>query len=144
MDYRKAWDEVKAMLVLALEEGEDCGYNNDSDTRKSGMYEAFKRVSDRMAKLESAIPGIIKVGDTVRVSNIGKVYSCYSEWIRANVESPFLAAKWARCRAIKSDAIGVVKVIAPHGNQDRDLAYIDVGKICFIIAIEGLELIEEG
>lgn len=142
MDYRKAWDEVKAKLEESLEEGYDNGYDDaESDSRESGMYEAYKRVLDHMKSLESTIPGIIKIGDTVRVSNSGEVYSCYSDWIRANVENPFLAAKWARCRAIKTGAIGVVRVIAPHDTQDRDLAYIEVGNVCFIMALEGLEKI---
>lgn len=143
MDYRKAWDAVKDMLELSLEEGEDRNFNDDSNTRESGMYEAYKRVFDHMTELESQIPGVIKVGDTVRVVNSGEVYSCYSDWIRANIENPFLAAKWASCRRLENDAIGVVKVIAPHGTQERDLAYIDVGKVCFIIALDGLELIKE-
>lgn len=144
MDYRKAWNAVKDMLELSVEEGEDRDFNDESGTRESGMYEAYKRVLDHMKELESQIPGVIKVGDTVRVVNSGKVYSCYSDWIRANIENPFLAAKWAYCRRIENDAIGVVKVIAPHGTQERDLAYIEVGKVCFIIAVEGLELIKEG
>lgn len=97
-----------------------------------------------VAECEKYFRKDIKVGDTVRVSNSGEIYSCYSDWIRANIENPFLAAKWAYCRRIENDAIGVVKVIAPHGTQKRDLAYIEVGKVCFIIAVEGLELIKEG
>lgn len=143
MDYRKAWDKVKAKLEESLEEGRDRGFDEGSETYYSGMYDAYKRVFDHVTELESQIPDVIKVGDTVRVVNSGEVYSCYSDWIRANIENPFLAAKWAYCRRLENDAIGVVKVIAPHGTQERDLAYIDVGKVCFIIALDGLELIKE-
>lgn len=142
MDYRKAWDEVKSKLEESIEEGLDNGYDKGSGTSfENGAYHAYKRVLDHMKELESKIPGVIKVGDTVRVSNSGEVYSCYSDWIQANIDNPFLAAKWARCRAIRNGAIGVVRVIAPHGDQDRDVAYIEVGNACYIMDLEGLEKI---
>lgn len=141
MDYRKAWDEVKAKLEESVQEGRDNGYDEGSETYQSGMYDAYKRVLDHVISLESQIPEDIKVGDTVRASNSGEVYSSYSDWIRFNIDNPFLAAKWAHCRAIKNGAIGVVRVIAPHGKQDRDVAYIEVGNACFMIALEGLEKI---
>lgn len=144
MDYRKAWDEVKAKLEESLEEGRDIGANDETDTRESGMYEAYERTLAHMKELESGIPGVIKVGDTVRVVDGDRVYQLYSAWIRANVGNPFLSARWAHCRRIREDAIGVVKVIAPHGEEDRDLAYIQVGNACYIIGLDGLELIAEG
>lgn len=144
MDYRKAWDEVKSKLEESIQEGRDNGYDEGSETYASGMYDAYKRVLDHVRSLESQIPKDIKIGDTVRVLNIGGLYPCYREWILQYITNPFLAAKWGRYRRLDSGSIGVVRYIAPHGTQDCNLAYIEVGNVCFIMALEGLELIEEG
>lgn len=54
MDYRKAWEAVKLKVEQSVEEGEDRRFNEDSDTRESGMYEAYKKILDHMIELESA------------------------------------------------------------------------------------------
>lgn len=144
MDYRKAWDEVKAKLEESVQEGRDNGYDEGSETYQSGMYDAYKRVLDHVISLESKIPGVIKVGDIVRVKNELEVYSSYTDWIRDHIDNPFLVAKWDHGRRLHRSAIGIVRVIAPHGMQNRDLAFIEVNNVCFIIALEALELIEEG
>jgi hypothetical protein len=147
MDYRKAWDEVKSKLDLAIAEGEDNGYDDtESATRESGMYEAYKRVYDDMVKLESEIVSKeIRVGDTVRVVNPGLCYSSYSGWIKENVENPLLAVRWAANRSLRKGETGLVRYLAPHSPGVKAMiAYIDVGNACFMIEINGLEKIGEG
>lgn len=143
MDYRKAWDEITDYLERGVEEGEACGYNNASDTRDSGLYEAYKRVLDLMRLLESKIPENIKVGDFVRVTDSAQIYPAFSEWIAKNIENPFLIVKWAKYSVLPKGASGIVRHIAPHGTQDRDLAYVEVGKSCFIVTLDSLEKIGE-
>ena len=144
MDYRKAWYDVKAMLERSLEEGEDRRFNEDADTRERGMYEAYKRVLDHVNNLEAKIPGVIKVGDIVRISDRKLCYDTYRDWITRNIKNPFLVARWADCRTPRYHASGVVRYIAPHGYHARDLAYVEIGNACYIIGVDGLELIEKG
>ena len=141
MDYRKAWNEVKAMLERSLEEGEDRRFNEDPDTRESGMYEAYKRVLDHVKKLEAADPEAIKVGDTVRIANSDLCFDAYRDWIVRNVKNPFLSARWGRYRVPPRDATGLVRYIAPHGYQGHTLAYVEVGNVGYIMQIDGLEKI---
>ena len=65
MDYRKAWEAVKLKVERSLEEGEDRRFNEDSDTRESGVYEAYKRIHDHMIELESE-----KTPETPEVSSM--------------------------------------------------------------------------
>ena len=140
MDYRKAWDEVKTLLEDAVQEGRDNGYDTGDETYHTGMYDAFKRILDNVVELESVIgSGEIEVGDTVRVANSGWLYPSYRDWILQNVTNPFFSARWARDRRLTQDATGVVRYVAPHGTQDRTLAYIEIDNVCFIVALEGLE-----
>lgn len=143
MDYRKAWDEIKTGLEGILGDMRDTGADKPvDDMRVYGMYEAYKNVLHDMTALESKIVSQeIEVGDTVRVIEPGLTYPCYSEWIRDNIDNPFLAAKWGRDRRLNPDATGVVRRIAPHGKFNRTLAYVEVGNVCFIIALEALEKI---
>lgn len=53
MDYRKAWDDINFMVVAAVEEGQFHGFDKGSENYYAGMYVAYKRVLDRMKKLES-------------------------------------------------------------------------------------------
>ena len=140
MDYRKAWDEVKSKLEDAVQEGRDNGYDEGAETYVSGKYDAYSTTLDHMIELESVIgSGEIEVGDTVRVANTGWVYLSYRDWILQNVTNPFFSARWARDRRLTQDATGVVRYIAPHGTQNRNLAYIEIDNMCFIVALEGLE-----
>lgn len=143
MDYRKAWDEVKAKLEESVEEGLDNGYDKGSGTSfENGAYHAYKRVLDHMKELESEVVSKeIRVGDTVRVVNGDLCYNVYQDWIKINVSNPFLAVRWAACRAIRNGAVGLVRYIAPHGQFDNVLAYIEVDNACYIMDLEGLEKI---
>lgn len=145
MDYRKAWDEVKSKLEESIQEGRDNGYDEGSETYASGMYDAYKRVLDHVISLESQIPEDIKVRDTVRVVNPDLCYPSYGDWIKQNVENPFLAVRWAANRVLRKGETGIVRYLAPHSPEDKTvIAYIDVGNACFMIRIDGLEKIVEG
>jgi hypothetical protein len=144
MDYRKAWDEVKAKLGESIEEGRDNGYDEGEETYPSGMYDAYKRVLDHMKELESQIPGDIKVGDTVRIVKLGLIYPSYVEWIRKNVTNPLLAARWDRDRRLRHTEIGVVRYVAPHSpGSMATIAYVEIGGGCYMVEINGLEKVEE-
>lgn len=145
MDYRKAWDEVKSGLVDAITEGQYHGYDGESENYYSGMYKAYKKILDKMIALESEdVTEGIKVGDTVRVVNPDLCYTSHVDWIKRNVNNPFLAVRWAANRATRRGLVGLVRYVAPHSPEnDALIAYVDIGHACFMIDVNGVEKVKE-
>lgn len=110
---------------------------------KGNFNEVFKKWLPEEVESVEEYDGI-KVGDTVSVVDPGKSYTTYREWVMRNVPNPILAARYAECRKVKNGVVGRVRYIAPHGRFDSILAYIDSGKICYLVSIDGLEKVEEG
>ncbi len=91
----------------------------------------------------------LKVGDKVKIINIGKMYSTYLEWVEKNVKSKKLQnlfdAGSYYLDGYEND-IFTVKANALHGlNSNLMLYYIqnDRTKKCYIIEKKGIELINE-
>lgn len=91
----------------------------------------------------------LKVGDKVKIINIGKMYSTYLEWVEKNVKSKKLQnlfdAGSYYLDGYEND-IFTVKANALHGlNSNLMLYYIqnDRTKKCYIIKKKGIELINE-
>lgn len=144
MDYRKAWDRVKSLVEDAVEEGQFNGYNGSrEDMRVYGMYQAYDRILNTTVELESeGVSEEIAVGDKVRVVNVDVVYPSYRDWVKKNIDNPFLALRWAVSRSLGGREIGVVKCLAPHGTQEGVIiAYIQIGDACYMIDVAGLEKI---
>ncbi len=91
----------------------------------------------------------LKVGDKVKIINIGKMYSTYLEWVEKNVKSKKLQnlfdAGSYYLDGYEND-IFTVKANALHNlNSNLMLYYIqnDRTKKCYIIEKKGIELINE-
>ena len=95
----------------------------------------------------------IRVGDIVKVTNPGKCYTTYVDWIGRNIKSVIEAACYVLGTPAERGGVYKVIAIAPHTLRGGDLCYIkkmydgDDGyrtyafAPCYLIHIEGLEKI---
>lgn len=108
----------------------------------AGNYcEVFKKwIPEETKPVDVEIRGF-RVGDKVRVVNTGMQYSSYKDWIQRNVTNRIDADKWGRGNGLRPYSIGVVKYLAPHGNGYETIAYVEIGNVCHMIELSGLEKI---
>lgn len=83
---------------------------------------------------------MFKVGDKVKVVDIGKSYTTYKDFIKEN--APQLLNKWEYERALPVGGSYEVKAIGKHifGNE---LAIIEQNNKVYIVDFEGLELVKQ-
>lgn len=87
---------------------------------------------------------VIKVGDEVKVVDMGKGYRDYVDWVVENVRNVYDVARYVNGEIAHNGAIGKVVAIAPHGVNDRTLAYIitnDYEPKGYVINVTGLKKI---
>jgi hypothetical protein len=55
VDYKKAWEDLKAWVVGALEDGEALGFDKETPTNcnENGMYEAYTMVYEEIKNREN-------------------------------------------------------------------------------------------
>ena len=81
-----------------------------------------------------------KVGDRVRVTNAGQVYSAYNRFVEAY--APNYLKYWSRNNETENGAIFKIITLNQHlVEQSEMLAVIYDGKFAFVINIKGLELL---
>lgn len=94
-------------------------------------------------KGERSIADEIHEGDTVRITDTGKQYTTYNEWIKNNITDVDLICEFDYNRDASRDIEYVVVKIAEHGMHNRTLAYIrekaDLWPRCYLIDVKGLE-----
>ena len=85
----------------------------------------------------------IHEGDTVRITDTGKQYTTYNEWIKSNITNVDLICKFDYNREASRDGEYVVVKLAEHGRDNKTLAYIrektDLWPRCYLINVKGLE-----
>ena len=85
----------------------------------------------------------IHEGDTVKVVNTGLNYSSYVQWVGEHISDPYMAARFCFGSPSTDKNYKVIK-IAKHGENGRDLAYIEecdglAYNKCYLIEVKGLE-----
>ena len=89
----------------------------------------------------------IKVGDRAKVTNPGKSYRNYIDWVCAHCKDMKDVAAYRKGCSPIENLIGEVVCIASHGfYTDKTLAYIRVGPLdsnydCYLVEVSGLEKI---
>lgn len=85
----------------------------------------------------------IHEGDTVRITDTGKQYTTYNEWIKSNITDVDLICQFDYNRKASIDSEYVVVKIAEHGMHNKTLAYVkektDLWPRCYLIDVKGLE-----
>lgn len=107
---------------------------------ETGAKLAFNRLFDADAPEDN---GRFKVGDVVRITDVGSIYPTYCSWVTKNVTDTNLIAKFAYGRHPTTDVKYEIIAIAEHDASDTTLAYIQkisiVDDACYLIAVKGLE-----
>lgn len=88
----------------------------------------------------------ISIGDKVRVVSAGQRYPSYRDWVERHVTNPEDASKWDKdgIGLLHNGDIGVVKYLASHEwPHNGVIAYIEIDNKCHMIAVKGLERVEE-
>ena len=143
--YRK---DDKTVVALDKSTGKEavakCNPEDEFDFNV-GAKIAFERLVGGDKKEDKKEDSAIKVGDLVRISNPGKMYTSNCPWVCAHVEDKELIARYAYGRSFYCNSDGGekgpfrVKVI-----YDGD-AYIQrdtiLDKSCYFVKLEGLEKI---
>lgn len=110
-----------------------------------GAKIAFERLVGGDKKEDKKEDSAIKVGDIVRISNPGKMYTTNYIWVRDNITDKTLIAKYAYGRSFYRNPdggeAGPFKVLVIRDGK----AYIQktslYGGACFLVGIDGLEKI---
>lgn len=108
------------------------------------QQEASHLFPDEVEPIEIEEQGKFKVGDKVKVLDLGKHYSTYEEWAKA------VGAKYYKDHQhFENGEIGKIVAIGSHElggashSSERILALVRIDKRDLIIGIEGIELYEE-
>lgn len=84
----------------------------------------------------------VKVGSVVRVVNCGECYSTFSDFFLENPEAD-LWNRWERGNKAVDCEEGVVEFIGEHSFLDETIALVGTEDKCFLICVDGLEVISE-
>lgn len=107
------------------------------------VYETKAGYTYTGSMLEKCEDDEIQEGDTVRITDTGKQYTTYNEWIKSNITDVDLICKFDYNRDASIDSEYVVVKIAEHGMYNKTLAYVKektaLWPRCYLIDVKGLE-----
>lgn len=113
---------------------------------KGNFNNMFKQwIPKSVETIDDENDDVIRVGSKVEVVKSGLHYSTYDKWVKKNVKSETARNKWGGNNPtmdVHDGNVGYVVCIADHEHQRDTLAYVDFGKHCAIISIEGLKKIK--
>ena len=82
----------------------------------------------------------ITIGCTVEVTDAGKSYTSYAEWVDKNVDNADYKVRYNYGVDPRKGFVGKVIAIAPHLSiNDRNLVYFKRGDECYLINAEGVK-----
>lgn len=116
-------------------------YYADKHNERNAVSIVIDKYYDELAEIER-VSKLPKVGDKVRIIDYGKTYSTYDKWLIENNIDIKYAIKWT---AGKHPINGYnYKIVAIHKHLDSRamLALIEDDYNCYIINIEGLEVVK--
>lgn len=116
-------------------------FYKDTNDEKVAVSEVVKKYYAELDEIERA-SRMPKVGDTVKVIDNGRTYSTYDTWLIANNIDIKHAIKWTTSKSPKNDSIYKIVAIHKHLDSRAMLALIEDDYNCYIINIEGLEVLE--
>ena len=82
----------------------------------------------------------ITIGCTVEVTDAGRSYTTYAEWVDKNVDNPEDKVRYNYGVDPRKGFVGNVIAIAPHlSMNDRNLVYFKRGGECYLINAKGVK-----
>lgn len=116
-------------------------FYKDTNNEKVAVSEVVKKYYAELDEIERA-SRMPKVGDAVKVIDNGRTYSSYDTWLIANNIDIKYAIKWTTGKHPKNDSIYKIVAIHKHSDSRAMLALIEDDYNCYIINIEGLEVVK--
>ena len=115
---------------------------------KGNFNEIFKKwIPEEAEPVEEDVKSTtLKIGDKVRIVDIGLHYSIYDTWVKQNVPNLLERRKWMKYgRYPRTGDTGVIKAIGPHLTRDPMLCYVvNSDGYAWVMDIRGVEKVTEG
>ena len=105
------------------------------------MEEVVKKYKSEMEEIERS-EKMPKVGDNVKVVDSGRTFSTYNTWLIKNKIDIKYAIKWTTSKSPKNNSIYKIVAVHKHLDSRAMLALIEDDYNCYIINIEGLEVVK--
>ena len=116
-------------------------YYTDKHDERVAIDYVVKKYYDELAEIER-VSKMPKVGDEVKVIDSERTFSYYDTWLIENKVDVKYAIKWTKGATPKDGKHYTIVAIHEHLTNDDILALIEDEKGCYIINIEGLEVIK--
>ena len=116
-------------------------FYKDTNNEKVAVAYVVKKYYDELDEIErlSRMP---KVGDNVKVVDSGRTFSTYNTWLIKNKIDIKYAIKWTTSKSPKNNSIYKIVAIHKHLDSRAMLALIEDDYNCYIINVEGLEVVK--
>lgn len=118
----------------------NCYYTDKHDERVAVEY-VVKKYYDELNEIDR-VNKMPKVGDKVKVINNGRTYSNYDTWLIKNNINIKYAVKWISGKSPTNEYVYKIVAIYKHLDSKDILALIEDEYNCYIINVEGLEVVK--
>lgn len=116
-------------------------YYTDKHDEEIAVSEVIDKYYGELARIERE-KNTPKVGDKVKVVDSERTFSYYDTWLIENKVDVKYAIKWTKGVTPKDGKHYTIVAIHEHLTNDDILALIEDEKGCYIINVEGLEVIK--
>ena len=116
-------------------------FYKDTNNEKVAVEYVVKKYYDELTEIER-VSRMPKVLDNVKVVDSGRTFSTYNTWLIKNKIDIKYAIKWTTSNSPKNNSIYKIVAIHKHLDSRAMLALIEDDYNCYIINIEGLEVVK--
>ena len=121
-------------------------YYDDKPNEQNAVAIVIDKYYQELKDIEKA-KNMPKVGDTVKVIDNERTFSCYDTWLVKNNIDIKYALKWVKYNSPNNGERYKIVAIYPHGgmssyDKKSILALVEDERNCYIINIEGIEVVK--